>query len=453
MKKFWALLAVIAVIGGNIAYAEPIENEAEDYSIAVKTSVSKTTPSPKPEATAEPVSDTVIPEVTESPEPDDGIVSDAENTSSSLDFNIKLSKHGITIPSELTLELIDADNNLTLEFQHHADGNTELIHAHFDVPQYILGKSFELRLVSGLNAIKYNNELIREGESLIIETSGHTAGKSGDTFFLLGEPNYEKKLTVYIDNNKLNLSPRARLVNGSTLVPVRQICEALGLRVDYDKKSDSVTCSYGTHEMVFKRGSTECKIFGETAHAPTAPCYIDGSIYVPVRILAESVKSTVSVKEAGYTMDIMLTPAKLIEEYKNSSPVNKRGIDSRTSYLVWVNKSEFKTRVYLGSRYNWELLKEFDCAIGAPGTETITGEFEYIERLSSWDYNTYYVGPVMRFHNGYALHSTLLYYGGGEYDGTVRAKISHGCVRLHPEDINWICSYVPLKTKIYVTED
>ena len=68
-----------------------------------------------------------------------------------------------------------------------------------------------------------------------------------------------------------------------------------------------------------------------------------------------------------------------------------------------------------------------------------------------WDYPGYYVGPVMRFHNGYALHSTLLYYGGGEYDGRVRVNISHGCVRLHPQDINWLASYIPLGTKIYIT--
>ena len=71
--------------------------------------------------------------------------------------------------------------------------------------------------------------------------------------------------------------------------------------------------------------------------------------------------------------------------------------------------------------------------------------------MSSWDYNSYYVGPVLVFYRGYALHSTLLNYGGGEYDGTVRAHISHGCIRMHPQDINWIADTIPVGTKIYIT--
>ena len=74
--------------------------------------------------------------------------------------------------------------------------------------------------------------------------------------------------------------------------------------------------------------------------------------------------------------------------------------------------------------------KRISFALGAWNTPTITGQFEYIER-TEWDYPSYYVGPVLRFYNGYALHSTLLYYNGTEYDGRVGVNISHGCVRLH----------------------
>ena len=114
-------------------------------------------------------------------------------------------------------------------------------------------------------------------------------------------------------------------------------------------------------------------------------------------------------------------------------------------------KHEYKVRVYQGSQYNWELQKEFPCALGAWNTPTITGQFEYIER-TEWDYPSYYVGPVLRFYNGYALHSTLLYYNGTEYDGRVGVNISHGCVRLHPSDINWIANTIPFYTRIYITE-
>ena len=58
----------------------------------------------------------------------------------------------------------------------------------------------------------------------------------------------------------------------------------------------------------------------------------------------------------------------------------------------------------------------------------------------------------MRFNGGYAIHSTLLRYDGTPYDDRVGVKISHGCIRLRKDDINWMVSYIPLNTRIYINE-
>ena len=236
------------------------------------------------------------------------------------------------------------------------------------------------------------------------------------------------------------------------MIPIRQVAEAIGLDVYYDSKYDSVVCSVGDKEIIFNAGTTYATFFGETYYTAYPTSYIDGSLYIPARPMAEAFGCTVDALDFGDHLDVVISSSPVVEEYiRNSNPMNKAGISSRTSYLIWVSKPEYKVRVYLGKQYKWELIKTFDCALGAWDTPTITGQFEYIEKLRSWDYPGYYVGPVMRFHNGYALHSTLLYYGGGEYDGRVRVNISHGCVRLHPQDINWLASYIPLGTKIYIT--
>jgi len=57
----------------------------------------------------------------------------------------------------------------------------------------------------------------------------------------------------------------------------------------------------------------------------------------------------------------------------------------------------------------------------------------------------------MRFYKGYALHSTLIGYNGTPYDNRVGVKISHGCVRMCPEDINWLAKNIPLYTRVLVT--
>ena len=42
-----------------------------------------------------------------------------------------------------------------------------------------------------------------------------------------------------------------------------------------------------------------------------------------------------------------------------SAYVNSAGLSSETEYLVWVSKSEFKLRVYMGSKGNWNLINTF----------------------------------------------------------------------------------------------
>ena len=98
----------------------------------------------------------------------------------------------------------------------------------------------------------------------------------------------------------------------------------------------------------------------------------------------------------------------------------------------------------------WKLIHENPCAIGAPGTPTVTGSFEYQYR-TQWNYNGYYVGPCLVFYRGYALHSVLLRYNNTEYDGRTGVKISHGCVRMKKADIDLIASKIPVGTRIYIT--
>ena len=108
-------------------------------------------------------------------------------------------------------------------------------------------------------------------------------------------------------------------------------------------------------------------------------------------------------------------------------------------------------RVYQGSKGEWVLINSFPCAIGKPSTPTCTGEYRYYSRETAWRYSNYYCGPIMRFNGGYAIHSTLLRYDGTDYDGRVGVAISHGCVRLRPDKLDWLINTVPLYTKIYIT--
>ena len=175
---------------------------------------------------------------------------------------------------------------------------------------------------------------------------------------------------------------------------------------------------------------------------------MDDVIFIPLRFAVTALGCGVSANENGAALDVRIT---LPYGYAAVSFINSTGVSSRTNYLIWISKKDYTVTVFEGSTNNWSYVKSFKCSIGAPSSPTITGQYEYFSRESRWSYPTYYVGPIMRFYRGYAIHSTLLRYNGGVADGRLGMQISHGCVRVAPENINWLVNTVPLYSKIYIT--
>ena len=451
MKKFLGMfLAVSIVLSGIGAFAEkasPAPTETpqvtEEPTVSPETTVepTETATTPAAEPTVKPTSTPTIPE---------------NELSTQFVLNIDITSHKYIISNDVTIELYSSSDELLGSITENVSQDTSSLNLIFNVPQYRMGEKFKVKLVSGLRSLKYYDKKIEPDGILEVQTYGYL-NENGEYVqnngcAMNGNPNYDKELCMYVSGNFLqDVSPRARIVDGIAMMPVRAIGEAMGLKVTYDPKYDSVVCSVGSDQVIFNANSAYTTIFGNDTYAPHATVYIEGSLFVPVRTLAESFNSSLDVLDFDDHLDIIIGESPMVKEYRNRTPVNKNGITSRTNYLVWVSKHEYKVRVYQGSQYNWELQKEFPCALGAWNTPTITGQFEYIER-TEWDYPSYYVGPVLRFYNGYALHSTLLYYNGTEYDGRVGVNISHGCVRLHPSDINWIANTIPFYTRIYITE-
>ena len=148
---------------------------------------------------------------------------------------------------------------------------------------------------------------------------------------------------------------------------------------------------------------------------------------------------------------IITTPITASKKYAVEKHVNDKAIWSDTPYLIWVSKANYTVNVFYRENGRWNLINEFPCSIGSPSTPTITGQYKYHQYQQKWQYNGYYVGPIMRFYRGYALHSTLIYNDGTPKDPRVGKQISLGCVRMRPEDITWLSEIIPLETKVYIT--
>ena len=370
--------------------------------------------------------------------------------------DLKLIPRMKVIDSFAKLEICTKDDKVIEEKVEWVGGITEKLSFEFDVPEYSLGESFILKLKGGLRYIKYYDDVYTAEQAVKLDTYGYTDDNgefvAGNRFALDGCPEYEHGIVAYVEGKQIKLSPYGRLINNVAMVPVRPVAEAMGLDVRYDERYNSVVCEIGGKQAIFNVGMKYSTLLGTDTYLPEACTFIGDTVFVPARSLAEAFGAEVKALDFDDHIDVCIGESPVVKEYMQQIPVNKYGITSRTSYLVWVDKSDYRVRVYTGSQYKWKQVASFPCAIGAPGTPTITGSFEYQYKVSSWNYPGYYVGPCLVFYGGYALHSTLLQYNGVPYDNRVGVMISHGCVRLHKSDIDWIAARLPIGSRIYVTE-
>ena len=293
------------------------------------------------------------------------------------------------IDSFAVLQLCDKSGKVLGEKSEWVGGITENLTYEFGVPEYSLGESFILKLKSGLVNLKYYENTYPVGASIKLDTYVYTDDNGnvveGNSFDLDACPEFEHAIVVYVEGKQMSLSPRARLIDGVSMVPVRAIAEQLGLDVKYDERYNSVVCQIGNQQAIFNIGTDYATFFGEDLTLPHKCEIIDDTTFVPVRSLAEAFGSAVDAIDFGDHIDVCIGAASKVTEYMMQIPVNKWGISSRTNYLVWVDKSDYRVRVYTGSQYKWKQAASFPCAIGAPNTPTITGSFEYQYKAASCD--------------------------------------------------------------------
>lgn len=327
----------------------------------------------------------------------------------------------------------------------------------FELPEYYLGETFYLKLFSGAEKIRYAYDFYKEGDMIPLETYTYTDNSGervyGYEFSVSAFPFSSKYIKTDANGWELYFKNPAKLVNGVCMIPLFEYLEALEMSqsAQVNNNSGRIDIEANGHKVTFFINGNDMYADDKVTYSDTTPLKVNGVIYVPFRFLVEGLGGTITAENVNGQMSV--SAALRADVLKESEKfVNDNKIRSKTNYLIWVSKSKFTVTVFENVNGLWKELDAFICSIGAPDTPTVTGEFEYFSKEARWSYPTYYVGPIMRFYHGYALHSTLLRYNGASADGRLGKKISHGCVRLAPENINWMADNIPLHTKVYVTE-
>ena len=171
--------------------------------------------------------------------------------------------------------------------------------------------------------------------------------------------------------------------------------------------------------------------------------------------LDASSSSALKVAKASHAAAQKWQPAKTT--YKPFSGYVQRAVNkanasnSRTSYLLVVDKSAHRVIAMVGGNGYWRPVRDMPCSVGASGTPTVEGSFTVGDRGGSFGsgYTCWYWTQIW---SGYLFHS-VLYNPGSQtslQDGRLGMNISHGCVRMRIGDAHWIYSTVPSGTKILI---
>ncbi len=128
-----------------------------------------------------------------------------------------------------------------------------------------------------------------------------------------------------------------------------------------------------------------------------------------------------------------------------------QGYSSSTDYLILVDLDACKVAIFEENAGNWETIKFWDCAPGAPSTPTVTGVFTVKAKGYYFDSGSDRCFYYTQFWGDYLFHSVLYSkYDGSVTDGRVGMHISHGCVRLKIENAEWIYDNIPSGTKVVI---
>lgn len=170
-------------------------------------------------------------------------------------------------------------------------------------------------------------------------------------------------------------------------------------------------------------------------------------------------EKTLSKLDLTPTKATMYTPKKSMHKSTASSSnyaekfINSRQSSSPTEYYIWVNTNA--TKVYIFERFNgsWKLVKNMLCTVGKPSTPTIKGTFRVGNKGGNFivkDNPKLMCNYYTQISGNYLFHTVLLYRNGSIANGTLGAKLSHGCIRLSISNAKYIYNNIPKGTTIYI---
>ena len=115
---------------------------------------------------------------------------------------------------------------------------------------------------------------------------------------------YSKPINIIINGSEIHFDNMPRIVGGRTMVPLRKIFEALGVSVEWNGNTNTITASDGVKNFEMQIENLEYKVNGQVRTLDVPAMLINDSTYVPARVIAEAFDADVSWNQNTRTVSI-----------------------------------------------------------------------------------------------------------------------------------------------------
>lgn len=112
------------------------------------------------------------------------------------------------------------------------------------------------------------------------------------------------EIQVYIDGSKISFQPGPRQEKGVTLVPMRSLFQALGADITWSEQTQTIVAKKGSTVITLKIGSTSAIVSGETVKLDAPAKVVSGTTMVPLRFVSEALGAQIGWDSASRTINI-----------------------------------------------------------------------------------------------------------------------------------------------------
>ncbi|MBQ7265358.1 MAG: copper amine oxidase N-terminal domain-containing protein [Firmicutes bacterium] len=200
------------------------------------------------------------------------------------------------------------------------------------------------------------------------------------TLCIMAVAAYAEVIPVYLNNTAITFDPndaQPQIIDNRTYVPIRATCNALGLGIDWNSKTETLTLNRAGIVITHKMRSKVVTVNGVDQPFDTPSINRQNRILMPIRMLAESIGATVEWN--NQTRSVHITTASAAKVSIESFTISEKEIENDDSVELKVVASAGTGKVKFTDYSTNAVLEEVSQSTNnADGTKTFTVNHNFV---------------------------------------------------------------------------